>query len=192
MTVKARTDSTAQVTSDTELADALADTKVDTIYLAHGSYELSTSIDRDLTIIGNGNVVINKGHKDNGLYVEGGANLTVRGVTFAPAAGESVTTGIAIASGYTGTITVEDCEFDNVRTGIYVEEAASIEIIDCTFTNCKAGISLSGITTSATVSNDCVFTNNGEDIGLNRLTIATDATITYPTDAGWKVNEYGV
>ena len=113
----------------------------------------------------------------------------MRGVTFAPAAGESVI-GIAVDSA--GCITVEDCEFDNVKTGIYVETAASIEIIDCTFANCTAGISLSGITTSATVSNDCVFTNNGEDIGLKPATFGADATITYPTDAGWKVNEYGV
>ena len=173
-----------------DLSEAVENEKVKEIYLAAGTNELSTSIDRDLTIIGNGNVVINKGHKNDGLYVEGGANLTVRGVTFAPAAGESVNVGIAIASGYTGTITVEDCKFYNVKTGIYVEDAASIEIINCTFTSCTAGISLSGITTYATVSNDCVFTKNVEDIGLNLATIDPDADITYPT--GLKVNKYGV
>ena len=161
--------------------------KIRRVLDAHGvdyDYVQSENVDSVERLV---KMLINNGYKNAGLYVRDGANLTVRGVTFAPAAGESVNVGIAVDS---GCITVEDCKFDNVKTGIYVETADSVEIINCTFTNCKAGISLSGITTSATVSNDCVFTNNNEDIGLKPATFGVNAVITYPTDTGLKVNEY--
>ena len=118
-------DGEAAVSSDEELEDALQDEDVDTITLYSGEYTFPEAIelDRDLTIIGEGNVEVGNLKLTNSSY-----DLYISGVNFVVDGGY----GMNLAHSYTGDVTIEDCTF-TARYGIYVDEAGTITVRDCTF-----------------------------------------------------------
>ncbi len=110
----------ALVSSSAELQAAVG--SKGTVYLTEGTYELGESVSSNLTIVGDGNVVLKTKAPvsgDNaGIHVSGSADLTVEGVTFK--AEGAAARGIATAPGYTGTISIKNCTFDGVATGIFL------------------------------------------------------------------------
>lgn len=154
----------ALVSSSAELQAAVG--SKGTVYLTEGTYELGESVSSDLTIVGDGNVVLKTKAPvsgDNaGIHVSGSADLTVEGVTFK--AEGAAARGIATAPGYTGTISIKNCTFDGVATGIFLNACAGGTIENCVFQNCDAGISVDGLSDTLTIKN-CSFSGNTEDIG---------------------------
>ena len=154
----------ALVSSSAELQAAVG--SKGTVYLTEGTYELGESVSSNLTIVGDGNVVLKTKAPvsgDNaGIHVSGSADLTVEGVTFK--AEGAAARGIATAPGYTGTISIKNCTFDGVATGIFLNACAGGTIENCVFQNCDAGISVDGLSDTLTIKN-CSFSGNTEDIG---------------------------
>ena len=149
----------------------------DIILLSGGTYELSATVSGDLTIVGTGNVVIEAvdATSVSGIYMNSG-NLTVSGVDFVAGSTEGYARGIHTAGGYNGTITVVDCTFDGLTTGIFLNGCNNITVESCTFTDCTAGIGVDSLTGTLQIT-DCTFSGNGEDIGIGAGVSAGDKVI---------------
>ena len=149
------------------------------VYVGAGTYEIGqVSPAKDLVIIGNGDSVIKSsaiyGGENAGILMSGSNDLYVEGVNF------TGTRGIVTDTVYAGTITVKDCTFDGLVTGIYINAAAGGTIEDCAFTDCTAGISANGLTGDLNISNS-TFRGNGEDIGTtceSFVKVASDTSAT--------------
>ena len=114
------------------------------------------------------------GGENAGILMSGSNDLYVEGVNF------TGTRGIVTDTVYAGTITVKDCTFDGLVTGIYINAAAGGTIEDCAFTDCTAGISANGLTGDLNISNS-TFRGNGEDIGTtceSFVKVASDTSAT--------------
>ena len=145
----------------------------ETVYLTDGNFTMDAKVNGNLTIIGDSNTVLTSTTANTadyaGLYVTAG-NLVVKNVTFTTDDKEANNTrGIVTAPSYTGTITIENCTFDGVISGIYVNDCAGGTIKGCTFKNCTAGIGIDYLTGILEVNN-CVFSDNAEDIGVTSST----------------------
>ncbi len=134
------------------IADAVS-AGAETVYLTDGDFEMTSKVEGDLTIIGNDNTVLTTTSantaEDAGLYVTGG-NLVVKNVTFQ---GEG--NGIVTQPGFAGTVTIENCTFDEVHIGIYLNGCAGGTISGCTFKNVGyAAIGIDTLTGTLTLSNN--------------------------------------
>ena len=124
---------TEYVDSQSDLDSALANASIETIRLGDGVYEFTGNISRtgDLTIIGNGNTVIDEGTAGNGadaLYVSCD-DLTISGVTF-----RGNGNGIVTAPGAVDNVYIEDCTFEMSNMGVYLGTGVKGGYIrDCTF-----------------------------------------------------------
>ena len=155
--------STGTITTDTALSEALKNPAIETIRLGDGTYTLDARVSRDLTIIGNGKTVIKTSNGNAGVYVDNSvSNVEIRGVNFV--SGTTTSRGILLMAGFNGTLTVKDCTFTNLTTGISINDCYDAVIMDCSFTGCDAGISVSDVVVSAEILG-CEFDSNDEDIG---------------------------
>ena len=97
------------------------------------------------------------------------ASMTVRGIDFAgqTANDTSGTRGICFSGQANSnvTLTVEDCRFSNLTTGIFLGGVANATITGCSFTDCFAGIGGSEDITGTLAVDDCSFSGNTENIG---------------------------
>ena len=145
-----------------------------TIFLATGTYSLNgMQLAGDVTIIGNGDVVIEtgSGNGDAALKLGNGEQkLVIKGVTFKNTSAKS--TAIAIqANGEsavsTCTFEISDCAFIGYTTAIQMINSVGGSITNCVFDNKMVDVSLSGINTQVTLSGNTYSRFNSiENIGV--------------------------
>ena len=158
--------------SQSELDSALKSAQSgDTVYVGSGTFELNQPVS-GLTIIGNGKTVIENNVVDTdgqsaGIYVKGTNDVTISGVNFTGGTGEF---GIVTATGYTGDLTVEDCTFDGLNVGVYVNKAGNVVVKDCVFDDCTAhAIGADAFDSLKTSGND--YSDSAQDVVVYRASV---------------------
>ena len=141
------TGDTAAVATQAELAAAFGDSNVKTIYMGSGEFHFDARVTRDLTIIGNGNSVINKT-----LQVYAGATeVKIQNVTFKTTDRD----GIQLIDAFNGNITVENCKFEGMQVGLQLGHMDTAVIRNNTFVNCSfAGIIIGDVDTKVTIEDN--------------------------------------
>ena len=158
--------------SQSELDSALKSARSgDTVYVGSGTFELNQPVS-GLTIIGNGKTVIENNVADTdgqsaGIYVKGTNDVTISGVNFTGGTGEF---GIVTATGYTGDLTVEDCTFDGLNVGVYVNKAGNVVVKDCVFDDCTAhAIGADAFDSLKTSGND--YSDSAQDVVVYKASV---------------------
>lgn len=149
-----------------------------TVNLGEGSYTLPafSAAAGSLTINGvQGTVIAPATHAsaDFGGIVVANANnltLTVNDIAFEGTSNADGSRGIVVNSNNSYEVnvqllTVNNCTFTNLNTGIYFSKTTNATVTDCEFTNCAAGMGgTEGMSGTLTVDT-CTFEGNGETIG---------------------------
>lgn len=145
-------DDTVAVFSQTELTTALNDVDVEVIEL-YGEFE-GFHVSRDVTIKG-GTIVEGAGKgspygNDNpGIYIDQDATVVIDGVTF----DGDIARGIVTVSGKTVDLTVQNCTFDGIYNGIYLNPGVTGTIEGNTFTDIEWA-AIGGYTDDVEIANN--------------------------------------
>ena len=145
-------------------SDALNDALVagkETIVLLDKEYTINAAITHDVTIIGNGDSVVNYNASNatnaSAICVQG-CTVNVSGVNFV--GGTSVEWAIVTTGDADSIINVSDCTFTSFGTPFYFNNGSG-EIIDCTFTDCQKS-SIQDLSNILTIEN-CEF-DEGQNV----------------------------
>ncbi|MBE6500496.1 MAG: hypothetical protein E7Z80_08145, partial [Methanobrevibacter thaueri] len=119
------------------------------------------AISRSMTIIGNGNVVIDAGNQARIFNIIGDSKVTLIGITFIN--GNMDGNGGAITS--TATLNITSCKFiNNTASGdggaIYLDHTIGTNIDGCTFTGNNVTTGSGGAVMFTTNSQNCMITNS--------------------------------
>ena len=147
-----------EVTTSDELAAALVNTDVDTIYLADGNYQLTTSnnqINRDLTIIGSENtrMFAADGSGQDSLLIAGG-EVTIKNITFK---GSKTASQHGLTVNGSSKVVIENCVFDDLYSGIWFNGGeGSVKNCEFTYSGTMNAMNVDGLSGVLTVE-DCAF-----------------------------------
>ena len=74
------------------------------------------------------------------------------------------------ATGYTGDLTVEDCTFDGLNVGVYVNKAGNVVVKDCVFDDCTAhAIGADAFDSLKTSGND--YSDSAQDVVVYKASV---------------------
>ena len=162
-----------EIESDANLQDAINDiANGGTVVVPAGEYTFGTLdiCDKEIVIQGEKGAELTR--SDEGFITVRGsenAKLTVRGMSFKGTTAQDATgtRGICFSGqmNKNATLIVEDCDFENLTTGIYLGGVADATVVGCKFTNCFAGIGGTEDVTGTLTVDSCEFAGNSENIG---------------------------
>ena len=162
-----------EIESDANLQDAINDiANGGTVVVPAGEYTFGTLDIGDKEIVIQGEKGAELTRSDEGFITVRGsenAKLTVRGMSFKGTTAQDATgtRGICFSGqmNKNATLIVEDCDFENLTTGIYLGGVADATVVGCKFTNCFAGIGGTEDVTGTLTVDSCEFAGNSENIG---------------------------
>ena len=175
------------------IADAISADKK-TIYLATGTYDLTNvTLDSDITLIGNGDVVIEtattKGSGAWALKVADKGDVVIKNVTFVNTSKETNAIAIKSVDGGDGyAFEIADCDFIGYSTAIQLQNSTGGSITGCYFDSTMVDISVNTLSGKVVIS-DNTYTegfdakSTWENIGIVKADVDNGYIVIEDNDA---------